>query len=77
MAQHHGNLPDAPVDALAVVKGTLVLGTDLGAFTASQSSPMRWSRVAGLPTVVVNNVPCPPTAAAPPVLGTHVAASGR
>ncbi|GAA1876225.1 WD40/YVTN/BNR-like repeat-containing protein [Lapillicoccus jejuensis] len=65
-----GNLPDAPADALAVVKGTLVLGTDLGAFTASQSSPMRWSRVAGLPTVVVNNVSLSADGRSA-VLGTH------
>ena len=30
-----GNLPDAPGDGLAIVNGTLVLGTDIGLFIAS------------------------------------------
>jgi hypothetical protein len=65
-----GNLPDAPGDGLAVVAGKLVLGTDVGAFIADASHPTRWSRVVGLPNVVVNNVrPAPGRSAA--VLGTH------
>lgn len=51
-----GNLPDAPGDGLAVVHGTLVLGTDVGVFAASASSPRSWAKVAGLPNAVANNV---------------------
>ncbi len=51
-----GNLPDAPGDGLAIVNGTLVLGTDIGLFTATTSSPTHWSRVDGLPNSVVDNV---------------------
>ncbi len=51
-----GNLPDAPGDGLAVVRGTLVLGTDVGAFVADAQHPTKWYRVVGLPNVVVNNV---------------------
>lgn len=51
-----GNLPDAPGDGLAIVGGTLVLGTDVGLFVASARSPQRWSRVDGIPNVVIDNV---------------------
>jgi photosystem II stability/assembly factor-like uncharacterized protein len=50
------NLPDAPGDALAIVHGKLVLGTDIGAFVANESGAKTWKRVAGLPNVVVDNV---------------------
>jgi hypothetical protein len=65
-----GNLPDAPGNGLAIVRGTLVLGTDVGAFAASAAHPTRWSRVTSLPNVVVDNVrPVPASAAV--VLATH------
>ncbi len=65
-----GNLPDAPGDGLAIVDGTLVLGTDVGLFVASESSPTRWSRVSALPNVVVDNVrPVPGRRAV--VVATH------
>ena len=65
-----GNLPDAPGDALAIVAGHLVLGTDIGLFTASATNPTRWSRVTGLPNVVVDNVrPAPGNASV--VVATH------
>lgn len=51
-----GNLPDAPGSGLAIVGKTLVLGTDVGAFTASTAKPTRWSKVAGVPNTAVNNV---------------------
>jgi photosystem II stability/assembly factor-like uncharacterized protein len=51
-----GNLPDAPGDGLALVRGHLVLGTDVGAFVASAHSPTSWRRVVGLPHAVVDNV---------------------
>ncbi|HTZ44382.1 MAG TPA: hypothetical protein VMB79_11015 [Jatrophihabitans sp.] len=65
-----GNLPDAPGDGLAIVDGTLVLGTDVGAFVADQRHPMRWSRVSKLPNVVVDNVRTVPGRDAV-VLATH------
>jgi len=65
-----GNLPDAPGDALAVVNGTLVLGTDIGLFSASADSPTHWSRFGSLPNSVVTNVrPIPGTNAV--VVATH------
>ena len=65
-----GNLPDAPGDGLAIVNGTLVLGTDVGAFVASRANPTRWSRLTSLPNVVVDNVrPLPGTNGV--VLATH------
>jgi hypothetical protein len=51
-----GNLPDAPGDGLAIVGRRLVLATDVGAFVSDRSAPRRWTRVAGLPSVVVDNV---------------------
>jgi hypothetical protein len=67
-----GNLPDAPGDALAVNGSTLVLGTDIGAFVADRSRPTQWSRVAGLPNVVVDNV-----STAPGSTGVVAATHGR
>ena len=65
-----GNLPDAPGDGLVLVGGQLVVGTDVGLFTADRSSPTRWSRVDGLPNVVVDNVrPVPGQSAV--VVATH------
>jgi hypothetical protein len=51
-----GNLPDVPGTALAVLGGTLVLGTDVGVFTASASAPTEWAHVDGVPNASVNNV---------------------
>ncbi len=51
-----GNLPDAPGDGLAMVNGKLVLATDVGLFVAGQYSQTKWSRVDGVPNVVVDNV---------------------
>ena len=65
-----GNLPDAPGDGLAIVAGKLVLGTDVGAFVADVNHPTRWSRVVGLPNVVVDNVRQAPGRSAA-VLATH------
>lgn len=65
-----GNLPDAPGDGLVVIGGRLVLGTDVGLFVADRSNPTRWSRVDGLPHVVVDNVrPVPGQSAV--VVATH------
>ncbi|WP_344312242.1 hypothetical protein [Fodinicola feengrottensis] len=50
------NLPDAPGDGLAIAGGKLVLGTDIGLFTADRRSPTRWSRLGVLPNVAVTNV---------------------
>ena len=66
-----GNLPDAPGDGLAIVQGQLVLGTDIGLFIASKSAPTKWSRVDGLPNVVVNNVRNLPGQANGAVIATH------
>lgn len=65
-----GNLPDTPGDALAVVAGQLVLGTDTGLFTASASTPTRWAHVTGVPNVSVNNVTTSPDGRAA-VVATH------
>jgi hypothetical protein len=52
-----GNLPDAPGDALAIVGGHLVLGTDVGVFAAEVGDPTRWSRLGvGLPNASANDV---------------------
>ncbi|MFL6075151.1 MAG: hypothetical protein ACJ73S_17270, partial [Mycobacteriales bacterium] len=51
-----GNLPDAPGDALALSGNNLVLATDAGVFVAPRWAPTRWSRVLGMPHVVVDNV---------------------
>ena len=65
-----GNLPDAPGDALAIVNGRLVLGTDVGVFVAQTSSPKSWAKVSGLPNTVYDNVrQIPGTNSV--VLGTH------
>jgi len=65
-----GNLPDAPGDAVALVAGKLVLGTDVGAFVADASHPTRWSHLTSLPNVVIDNVrPVPGKRAV--VLATH------
>jgi hypothetical protein len=66
-----GNLPDAPGDGLAIVQGHLVLGTDIGLFIASKSAPTQWSRVTGLPNVVVNNVRNLPGQSNAAVVATH------
>jgi hypothetical protein len=47
---------DTPGDGLAIVNGTLVLGTDVELFTASAGALTSWSRVDGLPNSVVDNV---------------------
>lgn len=65
-----GNLPNAPGDGLAIVGKKLVLGTDVGLFVANRAHPKRWSRVAGIPNVVVNNVRTDP-AGKTAILGTH------
>ena len=65
-----GNLPDAPGDALAVVNGTLVLGTDIGLFSASADHQTRWSRLGTVPNASVNNVRRIPGANAV-VVATH------
>lgn len=65
-----GNVPDAPGDGLAIVGGHLVLGTDVGLFITDTKTPRRWTRVDGIPNVVVDNVrPIPGTSAV--VAGTH------
>lgn len=65
-----GNLPDAPGDALAIVSGNLVLGTDVGVFLASASNPTAWRRAPGLTNSAANSVrPVPGARAA--VIGTH------
>ncbi|MGI8664822.1 MAG: WD40/YVTN/BNR-like repeat-containing protein [Jatrophihabitans sp.] len=51
-----GNLPDAPGNGLALVAGKLVLATDVGLFVANRSNPTKWSRVDGIPNVVIDNV---------------------
>ncbi|HJQ00043.1 MAG TPA: hypothetical protein VJ851_00440 [Jatrophihabitans sp.] len=66
-----GNLPDAPGDGLAIVQGHLVLGTDIGLFIASKGAPTKWSRVTGLPNVVVSNVRNLPGQADAAVVATH------
>ena len=67
-----GNLPDAPGRRRwRSSSGTLVLGTDIGAVRRpTQSAPTRWSRVDGLPNVVVNNVSLSADGRSA-VLGTH------
>lgn len=65
-----GNLPNAPGDGLAIVGNKLVLGTDVGLFVANRAHPKRWSRVDGIPNVVVNNVRTDP-AGKTAILGTH------
>jgi len=48
-----GNLPDAPVYALALVRGKLIAGTEVGAFV-SQASQRHWTRLgSNLPNVTV------------------------
>ncbi|HNQ07924.1 MAG TPA: hypothetical protein PKH97_12160 [Tetrasphaera sp.] len=65
-----GNLPDAPGDALAIVGGNLVLGTDVGVFLATTSAPTMWRRAPGLPNSSANSVRPVPGAQAV-VIGTH------
>ncbi|MBK6888021.1 MAG: hypothetical protein IPH03_17260 [Tetrasphaera sp.] len=65
-----GNLPDAPGNALAIVKGNLVLGTDVGVFLAPMSSPTTWHRIPGLPNSPALSVRTVPGAMAV-VIGTH------
>jgi hypothetical protein len=65
-----GNLPDAPGNALAIVKGNLVLGTDVGVFLAPMSSPTTWHRIPGLPNSPAVSVRGVPGAMAV-VIGTH------
>jgi hypothetical protein len=65
-----GNLPDAPGDALALSGNNLVLATDVGVFVASRWAPTRWSRVLGMPHVVVDNV-TPLAGRNAVVAGTH------
>jgi len=48
----------------------MVLGTDVGAFVATRNHPNQWSRIAGVPNAVVNNVRAIPGTNAV-VLGTH------
>ena len=53
------NLPDAPADALVIDHGQLVLGTDIGAFIATegQAGSTRWRSAGhGLPNASVNNI---------------------
>lgn len=65
-----GNLPDAPGNALAVVSGQLVLGTDVGAFTASMRRPTVWAHVVGLPNASVNDM-APSARGSAAVAATH------
>jgi hypothetical protein len=51
-----GNLPDAPGDAVAMVGGRLVLGSDVGVFVADQARPRHWARVTGIPNVATDNI---------------------
>jgi len=54
-----GNLPDVPSDALVYARGDLALGTDAGAFFATdgQGANTTWSRLGtGLPNVSLNNL---------------------
>jgi photosystem II stability/assembly factor-like uncharacterized protein len=54
-----GNLPDVPGDALAMVGNRLVLGTDVGAFTALDGggSGTSWSVLGtNLPNAAINDV---------------------
>jgi len=54
-----GNLPDVPSDALVYARGDLALGTDAGAFFATdgQGANTAWSRLGtGLPNVSLNNL---------------------
>lgn len=54
-----GALPDVPADALVIAKGHLVLGTDIGMFTAlaGQSGATSWSRFGtGLPNTSINDL---------------------
>jgi len=58
-----GNLPDAPGNEVVLSHGKLVLGTDIGAFTATagQGATTVWSRLgSGLPAASVNEVTLTP-----------------
>ena len=50
-----GNLPDAPVETSIVWQGQLVVGTDVGVFATSASSPGTWAPLGhSLPGAPIN-----------------------
>jgi hypothetical protein len=66
-----GNLPDAPVYHVAIRRGQLVAGSEVGAFISSRSHPGHWSQLGhGLPPVTVWDLAVSPDKNSV-VLGTH------
>lgn len=66
-----GNLPDAPVYKVAIRRGQLVVGSEVGAFISSRSNPGHWSTLGhGLPPVTVWDLAVSPDKDSV-VLGTH------
>jgi hypothetical protein len=57
-----GNLPDAPADDVVIVNGHLVLSTDVGIFSTSESTPGTWTRYgSGLPNAIPGDLSVTPS----------------
>ena len=56
-----GNLPDAPTFALAIRKGQLIAGTNIGAFLSSDTKGGAWGALSnGLPVVPIGSLEVTP-----------------
>ncbi|PBC70545.1 hypothetical protein BX265_5087 [Streptomyces sp. TLI_235] len=56
-----GNLPDTPVNAVKIGLGSLIVGTDVGVFTANPSTPSSWYTLgSGLPNVPIADISIAP-----------------
>lgn len=56
-----GNLPDAPVNAVKIALGSLIVGTDNGVLAASPTAPSTWYRLGtGLPNTPVGDLAVAP-----------------
>ncbi|MFF2080841.1 hypothetical protein ACFVXG_39505 [Kitasatospora sp. NPDC058162] len=56
-----GNLPDAPVNAVKIALGSLIVGTDNGVLAASPTAPTNWYRLgSGLPNTPVGDLSVAP-----------------
>jgi len=56
-ADRSGDLPDAPVNDVVVTGGRLYVGTDVGVFSTSATTPGAWSRVGvSLPNASTNDL---------------------